>query len=308
MAFGRHRLCLLAPLLAAAAFAHPLEFGQQPTYADMPPAAGAEDIANWIGAPYDAANVGGSGVNADGGADNGVANDGLTYVRQGGSICGQTFTTGANPDGYRLDSITVRVAEYPDNIASIANGTAWSLDFTNGPVIVGISKVNGTTLARQSQQWFSWGGIDNPGSGQAVNGPGSAITFTLPYTTYLDPDTEYAFDFFAGRDSQSEFEWDGTIADHYAGGTAYTRSGTTLTPSAAAMPLSREGCGNSGSPPPSSEIGNTAMPYCSESHFRVGAMRWQYGQSERKKKKIPHSLASPASVSLALRERWLSRT
>ncbi|USN98642.1 MAG: alginate lyase family protein [Phycisphaeraceae bacterium] len=230
MAFGRHRLCLLAPLLAAAAFAHPLEFGQQPTYADMPPAAGAEDIANWIGAPYDAANVGGSGVNADGGADNGVANDGLTYVRQGGSICGQTFTTGANPDGYRLDSITVRVAEYPDNIASIANGTAWSLDFTNGPVIVGISKVNGTTLARQSQQWFSWGGIDNPGSGQAVNGPGSAITFTLPYTTYLDPDTEYAFDFFAGRDSQSEFEWDGTIADHYAGGTAYTRSGTTLTP------------------------------------------------------------------------------
>ena len=41
---------------------------------------GAASISNWTGATFDADNVGGSGVNANGSPNNGAANDGTTYV------------------------------------------------------------------------------------------------------------------------------------------------------------------------------------------------------------------------------------
>ena len=64
------------------------------TFSASPPAAGANDIFNWTGALFDADNLGGSGINANGGADNGTNNDNDTYVALGRPIQGQSFITG----------------------------------------------------------------------------------------------------------------------------------------------------------------------------------------------------------------------
>ena len=95
---GGGYLKVAAVCLAAAAAcvvdagAHPLTFKSTLSYAATQPSGGAASISNWTGAAFDAANIGGSGVNADGGADNGTANDAGTRVAGGQPTC--TWTTG----------------------------------------------------------------------------------------------------------------------------------------------------------------------------------------------------------------------
>ena len=219
-------------LLSAAALAHPLTFNSTMTYSAVQPSGAADSVAQWSGAAFDAANIGGSGVNADGGAGNGTANDASTRVVNGQPTQGQTFTTGSTPNGYDLSGITVRLAGYTNNTATGANQTGWNLGPTDGPIVVTIGKVNGTTHSLLSIQNFMAGGEGTPGIGTSVNGPGTHLTFNLPFPVHLDPNTTYSFDLGIQGKSNNFFELLGTSADPYAGGTAYTRpwKGATITP------------------------------------------------------------------------------
>ncbi len=76
---------------------------------------------------------------------------------------------------------------------------AWNLNFTNGPIIVSLGKVSGTTFTTKSMQCFVSGGTGTPGSGSSANGAGTYLTFTLPFPVHLDPNTTYGFDFIIGN-------------------------------------------------------------------------------------------------------------
>lgn len=227
-------LLTLLAIPAIQAGAHPISFGSTMTYASSQPASGTASVSNWTGASYDAENIGGSGVNADGGDDNGLANDEYTCVASNQPIQGQTFTTGSNADGYTVDSFTVRMTGYSGNVATGSNQTAWDLNFDNGPLIMTISEVDDDlcstcSLTAVVKQGFTAGEADNPGASGSANGPGTYITFTFPYDVHLDPDTVYAFDLATGDGCYNYFEWLGIDADPFADGTAYQRNGTTLT-------------------------------------------------------------------------------
>ncbi|MEQ1859280.1 MAG: LamG-like jellyroll fold domain-containing protein [Chthoniobacteraceae bacterium] len=209
--------------LAAGLRAHPLTFNSTITYSSTEPAGGAASVANWTGAAFDAANIGGSGVNADGGADNGAANDESTYVAGDRPRQGQAITTGSNANGYDLTSVTVRMAGYTNNTATGANSTAWNLNASFGPIMVEIGRITGTSYAVQCTQNFIAGGTGNPGAGQTANGTGTYVTFNLPFAVHLEPNTTYGFDLRIGNGSGTYFEWLGTSTDPYSGGTAYTR-------------------------------------------------------------------------------------
>lgn len=212
--------------------AHTVTFNATMSYAGSQPNGAVDAVANWTGAAFDAANIGGSGVNSDGGSNNGTTNDAYTYVANGNATQGQTFTTGSNANGYDVTSITVRMAGYTNNTATGANVTNWDLNARSSPILIGVGKVAGsTTFSPQIVQGFMAGGVGSPGSGSSANGPGTYITFQFASSLHLDPNTTYAFDVsVAGGTSYNSFEWLGTSADNYGGGTAYQRSGTTITP------------------------------------------------------------------------------
>ena len=106
-------------------------------FAKAQPAGTADSIGQWTGAPFDAANIGGSGVNADGGANNGTANDASTRV---GNPQGQTFTTGSNANGYEVSGITVRLVGYTNNTATGTNQPSWNLGPVNWPTTVTVAR------------------------------------------------------------------------------------------------------------------------------------------------------------------------
>ncbi|MBB5353461.1 fibronectin type 3 domain-containing protein [Haloferula luteola] len=233
--FGVTRWAAAVFALVTPLAAHPLNFNSTVTYGSAAPSGAPASISNWTGAAYDAANIGGSGVNSNGGANNGAANDASTYVVSNQPRQGQSFTTGSNPNGYQLSSVTARMAGYSSNNASGSNQVYWDLNAKNGPVIVEIGKVTGgTAFATVSKQNFIMGGTGTPGTGSSANGAGTYITFHLPYTVYLQPNTTYGFDLTIGNGSSNYFEWLGLstsfAADPYTSGTAYNRSGTALTP------------------------------------------------------------------------------
>lgn len=229
----RHRIILLGTLtilsVATVLVAHPISFNSSMTYSAAQPSGSADSIANWTGAAFDAANIGGSGVNANGGSDNGYVNDASTYVANNQPIQGQTILTGNSPQGYLVESITVRMAGYTSNIAAAPNDTSWNLNAQNGPIILTIGKVDGSSLVIQSMQNFTAGANGNPGTGHSANGAGTYITFQLPFTVHLQPNTTYAFDFIIGNGGANFFEWLGIGENPYSGGTAYTRNGLAVT-------------------------------------------------------------------------------
>ena len=231
------RMAALIVLACAATSlrAHEITFNSTLGYSATQPSGSTESVANWTGAAFDAANLGGSGVNADGGANNGAANDASTYVANNQPRQGQTFTTGGNPHGYDAASITVRIAGYSGNTATGSNGSAWNLNLTNGPIIVNVGKITGSDFTTLSMQCFTSGGTGNPGSGTSANGPGTYLTFHLPFAVHLEPNTTYGFDFAIGNGGSNYFEWLGISSnyapDPYVGGTAYTRPwGGPVTP------------------------------------------------------------------------------
>jgi len=223
---------LLLPglLFPTDAVAHYLTFNSAMTYTNVQPTGDTGSVANWIGAVFDADNIGGTGVNADGSPNNGTANDASTYVANNQPAQGQSFLTGSAANGYRLNSISVRAAGYSANNASGANNVYWDLNLKNGPIQLTINVIDGTNRTTIVRQCFLAGEVGNPGSGNSPNGAGTYLTFYLPVMVYLEPKTTYGFELAIGSNGSNYFEWLGTKADSYANGTAYHYSGSTITP------------------------------------------------------------------------------
>ncbi len=213
--------CLLAPLVALLSS---LASAATLTFSTSAPTATPAAISNWVGATFDADNVGGSGVNANGSPNNGSANDATTYVATDRAAQGQTFTTGSNAGGYTLSSITVRVQAYSNNTASGTNIGGYDLNDTTSTFRLRVGRLSGTTFIPLSQETAPSGGTGNPGQGGTANGPGTYLTFTLKAPIILAPNTTYGFDLGTTSDY---FEMFGirdaaTGGNPYSGGTAYT--------------------------------------------------------------------------------------
>ena len=194
------------------------------TFSTTAPTATSDAISNIVGATFDADNVGGSGTNADGSPNNGSANDGTTYVATDRPAQGQTFTTGMNPGGYTLSSITVRMQGYTTNTASGTNIGSYKLNTTTSTFRLRVGKISGTTFIPYTIEYAASGGTGNPGSGGTANGPGTYLTYTLKAPIVLQPNTVYAFDLGTTGDY---FEMLG-IRDAATGGNPYT-AGTAYT-------------------------------------------------------------------------------
>src|SRR5579862_7277865 len=216
----KSRFLLIWLILAApAAFAATLTFGISA------PAPAANAISNFVGAAFDADNIGGSGTNANGSPNNGAANDATTYVANNRPAQGQTFTTGTNPGGYTISSITVQAAGYTNNIATGSNDTAYSLASTSSTFVVRVGRLSGTTVIPYDVEYAASGGAGNPGVGSSANGSGVFLTFTLKAPFVLQPNTVYAFDLGTTGDY---FEMLG-ISTAAAGGTSPYAAGTAYT-------------------------------------------------------------------------------
>src|SRR5579862_9411424 len=216
----RLKLLLLTFIVAA-----PGAFAATLTFSGTAPSPTSDAISNFVGAAFDAGNLGGSGTNANGGANNGTANDGTTYVANNQPAQGQTFTTGTNPGGYTITSITVQAAGYTNNIATGANVTAYSLASTSSTFRVRVGRLSGTTFIPYDVEYAASGGAGNPGVGSSANGSGVFLTFTLKAPFVLQPNTVYAFDLGTTGDY---FEMLG-ISTAAAGGTSPYAAGTAYT-------------------------------------------------------------------------------
>jgi len=201
------------------------------TYSTNRPAVSQDGICNLKEVNFDADNIGGSGVNADGGRDNGAENDDFTYIAPGRPFQGQTFTTGNSKYGYELTSITLRMVSYKDNRVSGRNGTSWNLSLQPAPILLFLYKVKGNngkeldgrTFVPVFFTGFSGGTIGNPGVGTGANGPGIYMTHYFPCALDLESNTVYAFELATGNGSGNHYELAGTSKDSYTGGTAYYR-------------------------------------------------------------------------------------
>ncbi|ARN56036.1 Alginate lyase [Sedimentisphaera salicampi] len=216
-------------VLCGSSFAHQIWFNSKMEYSDSRPQMSPQSEANFSGADFDAGNIGGSGNNSSGGTDNGTANDSFTYVANNQPIQGQAFTTASSAHGYRLNSITVQMAGYSNNVAEDGDQVFWDLREKNGPIILTIARIEGSSRKVITSQLFKAGGLDNPGNGQSSNGPGTYITFHLPFTTILQPNAVYGFEIAIGNGSSNFFEWLGTKSDSYQSGRAYHHSGNEVT-------------------------------------------------------------------------------
>jgi fibronectin type 3 domain-containing protein len=195
------------------------------TFNTAMPSDGTVVISNTTGAAFDADNVGGSGVNASGSPNNGAANDGTTYIASDRPAQGQTFTTGSNSGGYALNSITVRMQGYTNNIASGNSIGGYNLSSASNSIYVRVGQVDGTTLIPVICDIAYTGGSGNPGSGGTANGPGIYLTFTFAVPVILKPNTVYGFDLAGGNGPYCELlgiRNGATGGNPYAGGTAYT--------------------------------------------------------------------------------------
>lgn len=151
------------------------------------------------------------------------ANDASTYVAFDRTSQGMTFTTGSDPAGYAIASVTVRHVLWSNYLG---NGTYYNIqsgdtfEFEFGSISGGVkTPVFDTDLAGYSgPAWVNPPGPDNIGSG-------TYFTFDLSAAGIgtLAPNTTYYFEIASGT-GDPFFELSGTSADGYAGGNAFRGS------------------------------------------------------------------------------------
>lgn len=183
------------------------------TSGDTVMAVGVDDIGQLHSPNSDTLNIGGTGVTYTG------TNDASTYVANDRTTQGQTFTTGADPDGYTLNGIYVKHVLYTDNMN---NGT-WS-GLTDGTAVtVRVCSVSGTALTQLSSETATvatGSGIPGgTGSSPYWSGTGKWLYIALATPVALVANTQYSFDL---TSNGPWFELAGLEAGPYAGGVAYT--------------------------------------------------------------------------------------
>ncbi|HEX8313101.1 MAG TPA: PEP-CTERM sorting domain-containing protein [Chthoniobacteraceae bacterium] len=192
------------------------------TFSGTAPTVDATDAANFIGATFDAENIGGNGVNAGGPPNNGAANDESTYVAFDRPAQGQTFTTAGNISGYLLNSVTLRLPGYTNNITGgvAANNTYFDLNNVAGSFTIRVGTITAGAFTQIATETAASGG---PGSseGNSANGPGTWLTYTFAAPITLAANTNYAFDIATTAGGQF-FETLGIRNASAAGGDAYS--------------------------------------------------------------------------------------
>ncbi len=146
-------------------------------------------------------------------------NDGSTYVALDRASKGMTFTTGSNPDGYSVDSVTLQHVLWD---TFVENGT-----FYNVPTGATLAFEFGTISASTKTPIYSTEEAVHAGApvaGAADNGSGSYFTFDLSNAGIgnLAPNTSYYFEVAAAAGSGVYFELKSTAADGCAGGQAFS--------------------------------------------------------------------------------------
>lgn len=208
----RHSLCL-AVLLAPA-----LSHGAVTVTGSLTaPVTDAADQFHLPGATDDVNNIDGTGIAP-------WDNDASTYIAADKTSQGMTFTTGSNPQGYILSSITIQHAllnNWTDNgtWSDVVAGDSWEFQFGT------ISGNTKSVLFDTDTATLSGAGFTqlNP---PANTGTGTFLTFDLTAEglAILTANTTYYFEI-ASQGGDPFFEMNGTKTDGYAGGTAFR--GTT---------------------------------------------------------------------------------
>lgn len=168
------------------------------------PATDGDDISNLSGVTTDANNIG-------------SGNDEQTYVAGGRPEQGQTFTTGSNPDGYLLTSITLQHVKYTTPVTWYDLGPGWG---SGNPFTIRVGTVSAGTFATEAKETAVMTS-DFPNGTTNGTGTGKYVTLTFDTPVALDPDTTYAFTL----DSLNPFfelNGDGTTDNNYTGGSAFT--------------------------------------------------------------------------------------
>ncbi len=210
--------CALAPLPAA-----------QLSYHSANPSPGPDDIANFIGAASDRDNIGGDGYY------DGDANDGHTYLAGvDRPHQGQTFTTGANPDGYRVNAVWLRHVRYTSNTSltwwSTPDPAAFTVRITRP------SAVGGSAFALATETCTTTGAESGAPNAltpfsppvNSADGTGVWLRFSFATPVALSPNTSYGLDV-TSNSREYFFETHGIRdaavgGNPYADGSAYTGS------------------------------------------------------------------------------------
>lgn len=156
----------------------------------------------------------------NGNGTNSGANDESTYVAEDRSSKGQTFTTGADPNGYAINSFTVQHVRWP---TLAPNGTFYSVD-TGDTFRIQFGRMAGTTKTPMKNALARYAGA--PFAGGGTSGTGNFLTFIVAGLGLprLAPNTTYYFEI-APETGAPHFELNSASAGNYAGGTAF-RGGT----------------------------------------------------------------------------------
>ena len=161
---------------------------------------------------FDFANVSGTN-NVEGGYAN------ATYIRDGGAVQGQTFTTGSESARYELTAIWLKHVEGYETYYIFDDG------YTDRLRITDPSQSGTTGFVIETQELMV-----QTNSGSAMNlraftlGTGDWIEYRLQTPIVLEGNRQYGFDVAPGPISEENevYELAGTILNEYAGGTAYS--------------------------------------------------------------------------------------
>ena len=178
------------------------------------PATGAYDqyyLPGPVSEATNTMNISGNGTNPDS-----ANNDGLTYVASDRTSKGQSFTTGSNPNGYTLSSVTVRHIL----MSSYLNNGTWA-QFNNGnSVAFRFGTISGSTLTPTLTTTATYSGTSFSANGTV--GTGTYLTFDLSGAgiATLSSNTTYFFEL-ASSGPWFELHNTRTNATSYKGGTAF---------------------------------------------------------------------------------------
>ena len=185
----------------------------QVTASATAPATDAYDQSYLPGNVDDVDNIGGTGVSP-------LDNDASTYASFDRASQGMTFTTGSDPLGYSLQSVTVRMVQLTNYLT---NGTFYNIqpgdtfEFQFGTVTGGVK----TPIFDTNGALYSGDPMVQPAIPNNT-GAGNYLTFNLATAGIgtLSPNTTYYFEI-SSELGAPFFELSGTKVDGYAGGTAF---------------------------------------------------------------------------------------
>lgn len=219
--FRSAQLVRILALVAMAIFLPGAAHAAIASFSTNPPVLGSIIISNLTGSPPSPAHGSDTSPSTN-------VNSLFTYVAFDKTVPGQTFTTGADPNGYKVLAVTLRQVVY--NTFSWIPGINYTIRITR-PLSTSTLSVLATETAEVTADWTDCNTCNFPSIGSGASkgaGTGRYITFTLDTPVPLAANTTYGFDVGGGdvlTNVSLYWETDGHYSnstfDPYPGGTAY---------------------------------------------------------------------------------------